>query len=712
MEENPGFAEFIEDFSVEGMLHSLTVRSHIARGILKEIKSPKLPDDYYFISAAHIPGKNQLTGLPVEILASEKLSYIGQPVAILAGPDESALEELLSQVELVTEETEANFFGGDCGEENVIVRRNISDGEYQSREGAVIISGTYTTGIQDHWHSEPHGVVAVPSYPSNGGSGKPADAIVTVYSSTQWPFHVKRSILDALGWDGDRVNVKTALMSMHLDGRIWYPSLVACHAALAAVMAKKPVKLMLASEEDFMFTPKRSQSKIKIKSELGEKAEIQNTAVEISVDLGAGSIFEDEIMDHTCLGTLGLYNRKSFSINGIGLYTNIPPQGTMAGFGLAQGFFAAERHVSRIAESAGQDPAEWRKNNFLPENQKLAAGKPLKDPAPLTELIDMVAVVSDYYRKWASYELLRKKRRTVKWASEMEALRGIGISVACQGNGFLYENSELGNGNCSVELTLDKEGFLEIKSSIVSSVAKHQEIWRNLAYEILGVVPSMSRFTGDTDSVPDSGPATLSRKITNVTKLVELCCMDIRNQRFRETLPITVKRSYVPDKIPGWVPGKDIDAEAFACPGSGAAVAEIEIDPVSLEPLIRGIWLIVDGGNILYPREAAYILRTGVIQALGWTCREQIHYDKGKIPPEYYRNYNIAPPEGMPSIYVDFYYNETVSPKGVGDLPFSCVPAAYVQAVSQAMDHHFEKIPLDQREIWEAWKLKQTEVPQ
>jgi CO/xanthine dehydrogenase Mo-binding subunit len=41
-------------------------------------------------------------------------------------------------------------------------------------------------------------------------------------------------------------------------------------------------------------------------------------------------------------------------------------------------------------------------------------------------------------------------------------------------------------------------------------------------------------------------------------------------------------------------------------------------------------------------------------------------------------------------------------PKGIGELPFSTVPAAYVQAVSQALDHPFEKLPVCAEDIWEA----------
>jgi len=193
--------------------------------------------------------------------------------------------------------------------------------------------------------------------------------------------------------------------------------------------------------------------------------------------------------------------------------------------------------------------------------------------------------------------------------------------------------------------------------------------------------------------------------------LVERCCIAIRKQRFRHPLPITAKRVFKPAKEPGWIPNRNIDPEAFARPSWGAAVVEIEIDPVSLEPLIRGIWFAVDGGKILSQGRARRAMTTGIIQALGWACREQITYEEGKISLDFCKTLDILSPEEVPPILVDFIWNDTAAPKGIGDLPFCCVPAAYVQAVSQAMDHPFAQIPLTVREIWDAIKLKQTESP-
>jgi CO/xanthine dehydrogenase Mo-binding subunit len=160
-----------------------------------------------------------------------------------------------------------------------------------------------------------------------------------------------------------------------------------------------------------------------------------------------------------------------------------------------------------------------------------------------------------------------------------------------------------------------------------------------------------------------------------------------------------------------WAPtDRNINPAAFENPGLGAAVVEIELDPVSLEPLIRGIWLHVDGGLILNKKKARRALVNGAIHALGWACREQLCYVDGKIPLDYFQDYSILTLEEIPVIHVEFLENNIESHKGIGELPFSCIPAAYAQAVSQAMDHHFEKIPLDSREIWSAWRHKQSKA--
>jgi CO/xanthine dehydrogenase Mo-binding subunit len=303
---------------------------------------------------------------------------------------------------------------------------------------------------------------------------------------------------------------------------------------------------------------------------------------------------------------------------------------------------------------------------------------------------------------------LRIHRREKGEVDKREPLRGIGIATAYQGSGLLYNEAD--NGACSVALTLEKDGSLEIRTSMVSSNKEHTFLWQNTAAEMLAVESDKIRVVSDTtETSPDSGPATLSRNITMITRLVERSCAAIRKQRFRDPLPITVSRSHRAGKLPNWE-GKPMDPYALSSLGWGAAAVEVEIDPIEYIPRIRGAWLGIDGGRILSETRARRSLTNSVIQALGWASREISSYEEGIIPLKQLHGYNIPVIRDIPPIHIDFIWNDVVTPKGIEELPFSCVPAAYVQAVSQALDHIFEKIPLGAKDIWEAKKDKGEET--
>jgi CO/xanthine dehydrogenase Mo-binding subunit len=719
--EKPEPPGFVEDIFFKRMLYGLTVRSPVARGRLKSIECPRLPNSCALIRAADIPGLNQLEDFSLPILAHDELSYIGEPVALLVGPDEAKLEEYADLCKVIAEEEPPVFSGHKISETTILAKRVFSTGDVDQAfaDATGIVSGDYETGIQEHWYAEPLGAVAWfeegPKDRSpeekNGRDGP----VLMIRTATQWPFHVKRAAAQALKLELSQVQVEPGLIGMHMDGKIWYPSLIACHAALGALIMKKPVKLILTREEDFRYSPKRNAAEIRISSALGEKGEILGTEIDVAVNLGAHGVFTDEILDQTCIGCLAHYKLANVKLSGFALKTNIPPQGPFSGFGMAQGFFAMERHISRIADLQRQDPAEWRKINHAGRSGHLPIGAALRD-SPMEQLLDTAAAMSDYYRKWASFELLRHRRRQNKWANRGESLRGVGIALAYQGSGFLYPGSD--RGNYGVELTLEKDGSLEIRTSMVTSDDDFSRLWAHIAAEILSIDASRVKALIQSVDSPDSGPASASRNITILTKLVERACIAIRKQRFRDPLPITVRRTCRPGKSTAETslfpppPGKTFDANSLAHLGWGAAVVEVEMDTVEYTPRIRGAWLGIDGGRILSEKRARKGLRTSAIQALGWASGEQLHYTEGIISAEDFTDYDIPNPVEVPPIHIDFIWNDSEEPKGIGELPFNCIPAAYLQAVSQALDHPFQRIPLSAGDVWDALKLRdQEETP-
>jgi CO/xanthine dehydrogenase Mo-binding subunit len=328
----------------------------------------------------------------------------------------------------------------------------------------------------------------------------------------------------------------------------------------------------------------------------------------------------------------------------------------------------------------------------------------LKEKAAPHIALDAACAMSDYSRKWFSYELLREKRRESKEYSTKtgrDSFRGIGIACAYQGNGLLYPLG--GKGGCEVEATLNKDGSLEIKTSM-DAADELLELWRAVGTELLGVDPRAVRIiSGSTALTPNSGPDCLSTKLCYITRLVERCCTAIRKLRFRDPLPITVRRSYAPSKALNWE-GKSFDGASFSRLSWAAAVLEVEIDMVQFRPKIRGLWLAVDGGRIFSERRARHTLKTSAIQALSWASMEELDYVDGRISEKQFHDYAMPGTSDKLPVTIQFVGNDAANskaaPKGIGELPFNCVPAAFVQAVSQAVDYPFEHIPLKTRDIW------------
>ena len=703
---------FLEDIYPQNLMYAVTIRSPIANGYLKLIQFPKLPSNYTIITARNIPGENRLEDTSMPILAEKKLSYIGEPVALLFGQDKTKVEELASQCSVIVDEEKPVFLYGDVKNAPAAVREiKIGEPEEIFGKAGKIVCGNYITGIQDHWYAEPAGAVTWYKNINKEKDDLKTKKILVVKTATQWPYHVKRSIARVLGIDPSAISVEPTSLSLHMDGKLMISSLAACHAALGTYITKRPLRLILNREEDFLYSPKRCMSNIDISSTIDENGNITASEIDIAVNLGAYAVNSEEILDQVCLGSLAFYNFDNLRLIARAYKTNIPPQGPFSGFGLAQGFFAMERHVSQIADSVNQDPAKWRKAR-VNSRLILPSVSSSKNHIPTEELIGRTASMSDYYRKWASYELLRQNRKGKSLMSEKgENPRGIGIALGFQGNGLLYHGED--NGAYSVEVTLTKESVLEIRTSITSSNDDFDKIWARVAFEAMSIEPEKVRVI--TLQSPDCGPSCASRNITAVTKLVEKCCQAVRKQRFHDPLPITVRRSIKPLNGTLWDgrfkphDGKALDIHGFSRLGTAAAVVEVSIDLVECIPKIRGVWLGIDGGKIISKNRARRSLIRSAVQALGWAFAEKIEYINGILPKYQYDNFATPSPIDIPPIYIDFLSCDSGEPKGIGELPFTCIPAAFLQAVSQAMDHCLKSIPLKRNEIWNLVRLRNNE---
>jgi len=325
----------------------------------------------------------------------------------------------------------------------------------------------------------------------------------------------------------------------------------------------------------------------------------------------------------------------------------------------------------------------WRSANAALKGDA-SAGPPAKQGAGFKELNELLLGISDYKRKRSAYELIRKRR------PDPEAVPGFGIGLAWayQGN----DGARLLNaaGPASVEVSLGKDSALTIRSSVLPMDAGALELWRQEAASTLDIEPSLVRIVPvSTDAVPDSGAAAFSSGISVVTKLIAEACEGIRSKRFREALPISVRKSARNARQPS----SPLDGASF-----GGAAVELAIDPLDGSPIVRGVWMSVNVGRILSLKRAEHSLKRDIARALSNCMSERFNpaqEDFGGSPLFAYAPLRI---QDIPPIELRFCQaGADASPGGLGELAFIAVPAAFASALSQAKDEAVLELPLDTR---------------
>ena len=133
-----------------------------------------------------------------------------------------------------------------------------------------MIEGEYRTGHQEQLYIETNGVIAVPG-----------DGQMTVYGSLQCPYYVHKALVVLLGLPPERVRVVQTETGGGFGGKEEYPSMLACHAAILARKAGRPVKMIYDRVEDLLATTKRHPSIVRHRT--GVTRDGRLTAMDIDV---------------------------------------------------------------------------------------------------------------------------------------------------------------------------------------------------------------------------------------------------------------------------------------------------------------------------------------------------------------------------------------------------------------------------------------------
>ncbi len=175
---------------------------------------------------------------------------------------------------------------------------------------------------------------------------------MTVYGSLQCPYYVHKALVVLLKLPPDRVRVVQTETGGGFGGKEEYPSMLACHAAILARKANRPVKMIYDRVEDLLATTKRHPSIVRHRTGLTRDGRITAMDIDVIMDGGAYATLSAVVLSRGVIHAAGPYRCDHVRIRGRAMMTHTPPNGAFRGFGAPQTQFAIEAHIDRIADRA------------------------------------------------------------------------------------------------------------------------------------------------------------------------------------------------------------------------------------------------------------------------------------------------------------------------------------------------------------------------
>ena len=198
-----------------------------------------------------------------------------------------------------------------------------------------------------------------------------SDGKVTVWSTTQGTFGVRRSLSQLLEIPLHRINVVPMEVGGAFGGKIY-----AILEPLAILLSKKsgrPVKTVMSRAEVFRATGPGSPMHAVIKT--GTKKDGTLTACYAKIVMDAGA-FPGAPVGGASVVSFGPYKVENLKIDGYDVVTNKPRVQAYRAPGGTPIAFAVESHMDEVAEKLELDPLECRIINASEEGDKMTNDQP------------------------------------------------------------------------------------------------------------------------------------------------------------------------------------------------------------------------------------------------------------------------------------------------------------------------------------------------
>lgn len=735
-EKIAGTTRYAGDFAFASMFHGRLVRAPLpsARvirrdaaaalavpGIVCVLFGEDVPHNVIWVD---VPGQTvEVAALKasMEVLATDRIRFHGEPVALVVAETEDALAEACDLVEIDYEEL-PGVFDPDVAltdaapsvhaQGNLLGEWNIDTGDVASAFDAadVVVEGSYETQAVDHAYLEPEA----------GVGWLDDEGVLNLRVATQVVEHY-RDVARILGIPEARVRVIAPYVGGGFGGK--EDMTVEPYLALAVWRTRRPVRMQWTRQESLLARPKRHRMWLRYRTAARRDGTILGQEIDITADSGAYAYLSALVLLYSAVHACGPYRVDNVRLCARCAYTNNAPTSAFRGFGGMQVVFGYESQIDLLALELGIPAADIRKRNALARGDILPVGQAIQTEVLLAETIDAV--------------LDRAGPKPDPSGPRKAVGRGIASNIQSYGRLVWL------NDSAAAWVGFQLDGSLTVRCGAPDIGGGQASSLAQIASEVLGV--SMNRITvhfGDSALTPLAGTTTATRQLLMSGNAVYEASVLLRNavlqavaeesgqpsagfrldadgiagQDVLVTVPdalVICRRRNVPIEVLGTFFGpkgkpvvRNLRADrVFPDFTFGTHLCDLEVDLDTGKVQLLRYVAAHDVGRAINPRSVEGQISGGAAQGLGMALLEEVVVDEGVNLTGGFFQYLIPTATDLPDIEaIVLESGEGLGPfgaRGIGEPPIGPPAAAVASAIHQALGSRPTVLPITPERVLE-----------
>ena len=662
-------------------------------------------------------------------ILDRRVRFVGDPVAIVAGETEEAVDKALKMLKVnyqvlepvldfhtakdnpilvhPEEDWHLNFPTGADNKRNLCAHELDEHGDVDEvmKDSDVVLTRTYHTKANQQAMMETFRAYTYMDVYDR----------LNVVASTQVTFHVRRILANALHTSKSKIRVikprigggfgakQTVVMEM-------YPAIVTWKTG-------KPAMMIFSRYESMIASSPRHEMEVTVRIGANKDGTIRALDVYTLSNTGAYGEHSSTTVGLSGHKSIPLYRLEAHRFAYDVVYTNHMSAGAYRGYGATQGIFAVESIVDELAKELSMDPSALREKNMVREGDVMPAyyGETARSCA-LNRCVNRAKEMIGWDEKYPCRDMGNGKIRAVGMAMAMQGSSISGIDVA------------------SVAMKVNDDGFYSLMIGASDMGTGCDTILAQMAADCMDCsVDDIVVHGVDTDISPyDSGSYASSTTYLTGMAVVRTCeklrkKIIERAAVYLECVPEelefdgkivsnedgskSISLKDIGNKIMCFsdesLMASDTQTSPVSPPPYMAGIAEIEIDKETCELKLIDYVAVVDCGTVINPNLARIQTEGGLAQGIGMALFEDVTYSsKGVLAENSFMQYKIPSRMDVGTIRVEFESSyEPTGPfgaKSIGEIVINTPSPAIANAVANGTGVRIRELPITSEKIFKA----------